>query len=88
MEKNTDAKDKNKASAGSSYSRLQRILAMAGLLIIALLFVLLFVLLLTGGSTGAILSVLFCLIVIPCVVYGIKLYTYFLSKRRDEDNEP
>ena len=65
----------------SSYTKGQRLLARIALVFIALLLVLLFVLLAVGASPGAILSVLFLLIVVPCALYGFKLYINFTRRK-------
>ena len=65
----------------SSYTRGQRLLARIALVFIALLLVLLLVLLAVGASPGAILSVLFFLIVVPCVLYGFRLYIDFTRRK-------
>ena len=65
----------------SSYTKGQRLLARIALAVIALLLVLLFVLLAVGASPGAILSVLFFLIVVPCVLYGFRLYIDFTRRK-------
>ena len=65
----------------SSYTKGQRLLARIALVLIALLLVLLFVLLAVGASPGAILSVLFLLIVVPCALYGFKLYINFTRRK-------
>ena len=57
-----------------SYSALHRILAILGLVVIAGLLIALFVTLITGGSPGRLLAILFCLIVIPCVLWAFALY--------------
>ena len=64
----------------SSYTGTQRLIARIGLLLIAALILLLIALLIIGAEPGAILSVLFLLIVVPCAIYGIKLYIGFLKK--------
>ena len=74
------AEDKDTVSK-SSYTRGQRLLARIALVLIALLLVLLFVLLAVGASPGAILSVLFFLIVVPCVLYGFRLYKDFTRRK-------
>ncbi len=65
----------------SSYTRTQRLLATIGLVIMAGLIVALIVLFLTGAEPGAILAVLFCLIVIPCVLYGFRLYVDYTVRK-------
>ena len=63
-----------KQAPESSYTKGQRMLALLGAGLLAALALLLIVLLITGGSEGALLAVLFCLIVLPCVFYIIIRY--------------
>ncbi len=74
------AEDKDTVSK-SYYTRGQRLLARIALILIALLLVFLFILLAVGASPGAILSVLFLLIVVPCALYGFKLYIDFTRRK-------
>ena len=70
----------------SSYSKGQRLIALIGLLIIALLVIALIINAILGGDPGITIALLFCLIVIPCVLYGFRLYVnYTVKKRRDSD---
>ena len=73
--------DTKKELQRSSYTRTQRLLATIGLVIMAGLIVALIVLFLTGAEPGAILAVLFCLIVIPCVLYGFRLYVDYTVRK-------
>ena len=73
--------DTKKEPQRSSYTRTQRLLATIGLVIMGGLIVALIVLFLTGAEPGAILSVLFCLIVIPCVLYGFRLYVDYTVRK-------
>lgn len=73
------------AQQSSAYTPLQRVFAVLALLIIAGLLIALIGLLLTGAAPEKILAVLFCLIVIPCVLYGCQLYVrYTVQKREDQ----
>lgn len=68
----------------SSHTGLQRFLAWTGLLLILLLLLALFYTLITGGSTGQLLAILFCLMVIPCMLYAFQLYLrYTVQQKRD-----
>lgn len=73
--------DTKKEPRRSSYTRTQRLLATIGLVIMVGLIVALIVLFLTGAEPGAILAVLFCLIVIPCVLYGFRLYVDYTVRK-------
>ena len=73
--------DTKKELQRSSYTRTQRLLATIRLVIMAGLIVALIVLFLTGAEPGAILAVLFCLIVIPCVLYGFRLYVDYTVRK-------
>ncbi|MDO4266543.1 MAG: hypothetical protein Q4C63_08820 [Eubacteriales bacterium] len=71
-----------KEPQASGNGRLRRMLAGLMLLIIAVLFCVLIYLAATGAPPEALLSVLFCLIVIPCLLYAFKLYIDFTTKKR------
>ena len=62
----------------------KRILAWAGLLLFAALLISLVVLTFTGGSENAILAILFCLVVLPGMLYGYQMILRFLKKRNQD----
>ena len=65
---------------------MKRIFAWAGVLIIAALVLALIVLTFTGGSANVIMALLFCLIVIPVMLYGYILITKFLRDKDKNDD--
>lgn len=67
-----------------SYTKLQRYLARAALVLIALLLLLVLWLLITGASPETLLGALFCLIVLPCFVYALNLYLRHTTGRRTQ----
>lgn len=69
----------------SSYTPLQRGLAMAGILLIAAVVLLLIYNLLTGGPESTILGLLFCLIVLPCILYGFRMYVEHTVKKKEKE---
>lgn len=66
----------------SGYTPLQRGLAITGILLIAALILLLIYHLLTGGPERTILGLLFCLIVLPCILYGIRIFVEHVVKKK------
>ena len=62
----------------------KRILAWAGLLLFAALLISLVVLTFTGGSENTILAILFCLVVLPVMLYGYQMTLRFLKKRNQD----
>ena len=83
----TDMDNKDKGFK-SSYSKGQRILALLGLILIAVLLVALLWNSLTGGDPRVSIALLFCLIVVPCVLYGFRLYVdYTVRKHSDKSDK-
>lgn len=65
---------------------MKRFFAWIGILVIAAVFLTLIILTFTGGSTNAIMALLFSLIVIPVMLYGYILITkYFRDKNQNDD---
>ena len=62
----------------------KRILAWAGLLLFAALLISLVVLTFTGGAENTILAILFCLVVLPVMLYGYQMILRFLKKRNQD----
>ena len=60
----------------------RRILALLLLCVIIALFAALLYFAATGAPAETILSILFCLIVIPCLIYAFRLCVRFMSKKR------
>ena len=66
----------------SDYSALQRLLAIAGLVVFAVLIAALIITLATNGSKQVLLTILFFLIVIPCVLYAFMLYVKHTVRKK------
>lgn len=66
---------------------MKRILAWAGILIIAAAFLTLIFFTVTGKSPNAIMAVLFCLIILPVLIYGLLMFAKMKKDSRDEDME-
>ena len=66
---------------------INRIYAWAGILIIAAVFLSLIVLTFTGGSENVIMALLFCVIVIPVMLYGYALILKYLRGRNKKDDQ-
>lgn len=60
---------------------MKRFFAWAGILIIAAVFLALIVLTFTGGPENVILALLFCVIVIPVMLYGYALILKYVRNR-------
>lgn len=72
-----------------TYTKLQRLLARIALAGIALLLLLIFWLMATGASPASLLGALFCLIVLPCLIYALNLYIrHTTGKRKKETDQP
>ena len=65
---------------------MKRFFAWAGILIIAAVFLALIVLTFTGGPENVILALLFCVIVIPVMLYGYALILKYVRNRNKRDN--
>lgn len=63
----------------------KRILAWAGILLIAAVFIALVFTAFTGGSENTILALLFCAVVIPLIFYAHLLIVKVLQKIRDKN---
>ena len=61
-----------------------------GILIIAAVFLSLIVLTFTGGSENVIMALLFCVIVIPVMLYGYALILKYVrnSNKKDDQQNP
>ena len=66
---------------------MKRIFAWAGILIIAAIFLALIVLSFTGGPENVILALLFCVIVIPVMLYGYALILKYVRNRNKKDDQ-
>ena len=66
---------------------MKRFFAWAGILIIAAVFLALIVLTFTGGPENVILALLFCVIVIPVMLYGYALILKYVRNRNKKDNQ-
>lgn len=66
---------------------LKRIFAWAGILAIAAVFLLLIYLTVTGAAPNVIMAVLFCLFVIPVMIYAFQLAFKFISRNKDEEDK-
>ena len=62
---------------------MKRFFAWAGILIIAAVFL---VLTFTGGPENVILALLFCVIVIPVMLYGYALILKYVRNKNKRDN--
>ena len=60
---------------------MKRFFAWAGILIIAAVFLALIVLTFTGGPENVILALLFCVIVIPVMLYGYALILKYVRNK-------
>ena len=65
---------------------MKRFFAWAGSLIIAAVFLALIVLTFTGGPENVILALLFCVIVIPVMLYGYALILKYVRNKNKRDN--
>jgi len=66
---------------------MKRILAWAGILCFAAALIALIVLTMTGASANTILAVLFCLIVLPVLFYGLSIYAKLQKDSRESKKE-
>ena len=66
---------------------MKRFFAWVGILIIAAVFLSLIVLTFTGGSENVIMALLFCVIVIPVMLYGYALILKYLRNRNKKDDQ-
>lgn len=66
---------------------MKRILAWAGIFTIAAVFLLLIFLTVTGAALNVIMAVLFCLFVIPVMIYAFQLALKFMSRNKEENDE-
>ena len=66
---------------------MKRFFACVGILIIAAVFLSLIVLTFTGGSENVIMALLFCVIVIPVMLYGYALILKYLRGRNKKDDQ-
>ena len=65
---------------------MKRFFAWVGILIIAAVFLSL-ILTFTGGSENVIMALLFCVIVIPVMLYGYALILKYLRGRNKKDDQ-
>lgn len=68
----------------SSYTKTERFLARLALLAFVFILTALFYTAFTGGSAGQLLALLFCLIVIPCLLFAFRLYVRYTSGKNEE----
>ena len=66
---------------------MKRILAWAGVFVIAALLVLLIVLAVSGAEAGVIVAALVCLVLFPAILYGCMLFYRMTGKRRENEKE-
>ena len=66
---------------------MKRFFAWVGILIIAAVFLSLIVLTFTGGSENVIMELLFCVIVIPVMLYGYALILKYVRNRNKKDDQ-
>lgn len=66
------------------YTKKQRILAAAGLIIMAALIIGLIAAVIVHASAGVILALLFCIMIIPCAVYGASVYVKRTVKKNEQ----
>lgn len=71
----------------STYTKKQRILAIIGLIIVAALIIGLIIAVCVHASSGVILSLLFCIMVIPCAIYGASIYVKRTVRKKDEQDD-
>lgn len=69
----------------SSHSRAERLFARLALCAFAFILLALLYETVTGGSAEHILALLFCLIVIPCLLFAFRLYVRYTAGRHEED---
>lgn len=81
-EKENGAKNAEGAAFQSSYTKAERVLAVLALLAIGIVLILLLLTVFSGGPAKQLLALLFCLIVIPCILYAFRLYLHYTTKRR------
>lgn len=65
---------------------MKRFFAWAGLLLIAALFVLLIVAVATGAGSNVIMALIFCIIVIPALLYAYQLVYKVLKRNKEKDD--
>ena len=66
----------------SSHTKTERVLALLALVFFAVVLLLLLFTAFTGGSAGQLLALLFCLIVVPCLLFAFRLYLRYTAKKR------
>jgi len=66
---------------------MKRVLAWAGLLAFAAAVLALIVLTVTGASANKILVVLFCLLVLPVLFYGLSIYAKMQKDSQETEKE-
>lgn len=64
----------------------KRILAWAGILVIAAAFIALIISTFTGASENVIMALLFCVIVIPTVLYAYQMILKVTKRKGSEEN--
>ena len=67
------------------YTKKQRILAIIGLIIMAALIIGLIAAVIAHASAGVILALLFCIMIIPCAIYGAAIYIKRTVKKNEQD---
>ena len=75
-----NSKDNKKAA--SSYTKKQRLLAAMALLLIGIIIVALIINTFFGRDPGVTMALLFLLIVVPCALYGIRIFIERTTKRK------
>lgn len=66
---------------------MKRILAWAGIFVIVLGFAALIYFVVTGASANMILATLFCMLVVPVIIYGLITVTNLLKQSSGNDSE-
>lgn len=69
------------------YTPAERRLAILGVFLIIVLLLLLIHLSFSGGSPQAILAVLFCVMIIPCIFYAFRLYVSYTVAKKEKTNK-
>lgn len=64
----------------------KRILAWAGILVIAAAFIALIIATFTGASENVIMALLFCVIVIPTILYAYQMIIKVTKRKDGEEN--
>lgn len=72
-------------SSKEPYTKKQRVFAIIGLIIMAALIIGLITAVIAHASAGVILALLFCIMIIPCAIYGASIYVKRTVKKDEQD---